>query len=204
MNSSVSIEEFGKDNGLIHEAVVTGRKVGAGREFWSRLAHDENLFREVIARVVGMIVAPQPFDSVQLIGKGWSLIAEEHDARNDALTEVYFAKVNFDTCLKDGESCIKGEEKLKRMKVNSNIRLGATTFMGLWEDYQAKGKDSILERLHQERGITYLDFFGDVLLTPRGNRRVLFLYRHGDVWHWRYSWLGHGWLAEYFSLSLAG
>jgi hypothetical protein len=31
-------EEFGKDHGLIHEAVVTGRKVGAGREFWTKIA----------------------------------------------------------------------------------------------------------------------------------------------------------------------
>ena len=39
--------EFGKDHGLIHEAVVTGRKVGAGREFWGRLAESENYFRFV-------------------------------------------------------------------------------------------------------------------------------------------------------------
>ena len=34
-------EDFGKDHGLIHEAVVTGRKVGAGQDFWAKLAHDE-------------------------------------------------------------------------------------------------------------------------------------------------------------------
>lgn len=44
-------EEFGRDLGVVHEAVVTGRKVGAGKEFWSALAHGENLFREVVELV---------------------------------------------------------------------------------------------------------------------------------------------------------
>ncbi|MEA3453101.1 MAG: hypothetical protein U9Q96_02065 [Patescibacteria group bacterium] len=41
-------EEFGKDHGLIHEAVVTGRKVGAKKAFWSGLAHDESFFKKVL------------------------------------------------------------------------------------------------------------------------------------------------------------
>ncbi|MBI3627750.1 MAG: hypothetical protein HY220_03355 [Candidatus Sungbacteria bacterium] len=44
--------EFGKDHGLIHEAVITGRKVGAGEEFWAILAHDEERFREIVALVL--------------------------------------------------------------------------------------------------------------------------------------------------------
>lgn len=40
--------EFGKEHGLIHEAVVTGRKVGAGKEFWATLAHSEEVFRKVV------------------------------------------------------------------------------------------------------------------------------------------------------------
>jgi len=42
-------EEFGKELGLVHEAVVTGRKVGAGSEFWSILAHDRERFRLLVA-----------------------------------------------------------------------------------------------------------------------------------------------------------
>lgn len=48
-----NVSEFGKDNGLVHEAVVTGRKAGAGKEFWSRLAHDQNLFQRFVAVVEG-------------------------------------------------------------------------------------------------------------------------------------------------------
>jgi len=47
------VASFGRDHGLIHEVVITGRKVGAGQEFWSRLAHDEELFRKVVELVVG-------------------------------------------------------------------------------------------------------------------------------------------------------
>jgi len=39
--------EFGKDHGLVHEAIVTGRSVGAGKAFWARLAHNAALFRKV-------------------------------------------------------------------------------------------------------------------------------------------------------------
>lgn len=45
------IEEFGKDHGLIHEMIVTGRKVGAGRAFYAALAHDETLFRRVVETI---------------------------------------------------------------------------------------------------------------------------------------------------------
>ncbi len=41
-------EVFGKDLGLIHEVIVTGRKVGAGKDFWVKLAHDENLFSRTV------------------------------------------------------------------------------------------------------------------------------------------------------------
>lgn len=45
------LDEFGKDLGLIHEVIVTGRKVGADRAFWAALAHDEDRFARVVALV---------------------------------------------------------------------------------------------------------------------------------------------------------
>ncbi|MGB8473767.1 MAG: hypothetical protein WCE61_06740 [Candidatus Acidiferrum sp.] len=41
-------DDFGRDYGLVHEAIVTGRKAGAGREFWAKLAHDRNFFEKVV------------------------------------------------------------------------------------------------------------------------------------------------------------
>ena len=46
-----SSEDFGKDLGLVHEAVVTGRKVGADRGFWKALVHEPQLMRTVAAVV---------------------------------------------------------------------------------------------------------------------------------------------------------
>lgn len=206
MNTSASVVselEFGKDHGLIHEVVVTGRKVGAGATFWSRLAHNEDLFRKIVKEVTQMVVVIRSFDPVAFIGKNWSLVPEEHDARNDALTEVDFSRVLFETCLKDGETSITGEEKLKRLKANGNIRLNANIFLGLWEDYQTKKVNSVLEQLCREKGITYMDFFGDVLLGPGGGRGVLCLCRGVGVWCWGCSWLPSGWGAVGHSASLA-
>lgn len=56
---------FGEDHGLLHEVVITGRKVGADREFYSRLAHDENLFRQVVDLVSG--VQPEKEDPLQAV-----------------------------------------------------------------------------------------------------------------------------------------
>ena len=46
-------DDFGKDLGLVHEMVITGRKMGKDRQrpFYSILAHNEDLFREVIGWV---------------------------------------------------------------------------------------------------------------------------------------------------------
>lgn len=205
MSTSVSVSEseFGKDLGLVHEAVITGRKIGVSRTFWAQLAHNEDLFRRVAREVMQMIVTTQPFDPVVSIGKGWSIVAEERDKRSAALPEVDFSQVVFETCLPEGESSIKGEEKLKRLKAGGNIRLGSTVFMGLWEEYKAHKEDSVLERLHKEQDITYIDFFGDVLLGPNGHRDVLGLARGVGAWRWGCGRLEGEWSAGHRSASLA-
>lgn len=45
-------EFFGRDLGLIHEVVVTGRKVGLGRDEWAKLAHDRCLARKVVELIL--------------------------------------------------------------------------------------------------------------------------------------------------------
>jgi len=42
------IVEFGDDLGLLSQVIITGKKVGAGRALYSRLAHDEAFFRRVV------------------------------------------------------------------------------------------------------------------------------------------------------------
>lgn len=48
MVDTASSEDFGKDLGLCHEMIITGRKVGADRAFFAALAEHEELFREVV------------------------------------------------------------------------------------------------------------------------------------------------------------
>ncbi|MDP2910418.1 MAG: hypothetical protein Q8N58_01365 [bacterium] len=148
-------------------------------------------------------IATAPFD-FSFDGKGWKTIPEEEDERSAKLTEVDFAKVKFVSCLHEGENSIKGEEKLRRLKEASDIRLSAPVFMGLWQDYQSKKENSVLERLYQAGAIKgHLDFFGTILLDPDGDRCVLRLYRRGDGrWSWNVCWFKNGWRVESLSAVL--
>ena len=144
-----------------------------------------------------MMLATKPLDPASFIGKGWEFVAKECCLRTHALTEIDWAKVEFVTCLNEGESSITGEEKLKRLKSSGAIRLGSSAFNSLWLDYQARKAESVLEQLFKEQNLTYIDFFGDVLLYPLGHRLVLCLDRDdGGRWHWSYRWLGHVWDAS--------
>jgi len=49
--ASQTDEVFGKDLGVVHEAVVTGRKIGADQRFWSAIAHNQELFKQIISIV---------------------------------------------------------------------------------------------------------------------------------------------------------
>ena len=46
-------DEFGKDLGLMHELIVTGRKVGFERNDWKGLAHNERQLRDTLDFVRG-------------------------------------------------------------------------------------------------------------------------------------------------------
>jgi hypothetical protein len=193
---STNVDWDGLDGDLLQERVIRNPKE-AGRHF--------SLFLKNGARmpVVGDFkVATAPFD-LSFVGKGWKTISEEEDERSAKLTEVDFAKVKFVSCLQ-GENSIKGEEKLRRLKEAGDIRLGATVFMALWQDYQSKKENSVLERLYQAGTIKgYLDFFGTILLSLGGRRRVLYLCRGGDgEWCWRVYWLEYGWYVKHLSAVL--
>jgi len=154
------------------------------------------------------------FNPAEFLGKGWAVWRgpaggdgltgkEDMDQRSLAIKEVDFSQILFETCFKEGENLITGEEKLSRLKQTDHILLGGNAFLGLWEDYQANKENSILEWLFRNRKITYLDFF-EILRGPSGRRYVLCLYRHVDGWwHWCYGWLDDDWDAGRRSAVLA-
>jgi hypothetical protein len=68
------IDDFGKDLGLMHEVVVTGRKVSTPNEltaFFAKLAHDEDLLRSMMDSVlnrVGLTAAERL--ALEILGEG--------------------------------------------------------------------------------------------------------------------------------------
>lgn len=144
------------------------------------------------------VIQVTPFDPVEFIGKGWSI--DEQDERSLKLNEVDLAKVKFETCLKEGETIIKGEEKLKRLKNTGYTRLDARFFLTLWQNQH------LIPEAWKEKtnGNTTLIFFdGTVLRRPDGGRFVLFLFWRGGRWSWHCRWLGHDWDADRPSVVLA-
>jgi len=120
---------------------------------------------------------------------------EDRDPREDTLFVIDWGKVLFQTHLHGKEALIYGEEKLKRAKAGNDIRLGGRALISLWEDYKARGTDSILVNLHRTKGIRRIYFLGLVLRHQDGTRHVPYLYFDTArfEWTWGYCWLGGGW-----------
>lgn len=81
MESSAS--DFGRDNGLIHEVVVTGRKAGWGKDEWSKLAHNQKIMRQIADVLNGKAVIKRDGYHIDLsaapkIPGGFPLVVEEH------------------------------------------------------------------------------------------------------------------------------
>ncbi len=148
------------------------------------------------------IIKAKPFDPVKFLGEGWTiwkgpadgdgLLGEEDICpKSLAFTVVELSEFVFKTCLKEGESSITYEEKIRRLKEMLDfIGFGLNVFLGLWEDYLINRENSALEWLHQNFGVTLMDFPGVVLRNPRGDREVLCLHRYDNGWLWSLFCLG--------------
>ncbi len=136
----------------------------------------------VFGNAVLAIDRGRPFDPAKFIGEGWSIV--EQDERSLALSEVNIGDIQLVTMLKDGETYVRGEEKLLRLKASGKIRLDAKVFQTFWEN-----NDLIPESW---RGKTVF-FDGTVLRRPNGDRCVLCLCWNGVKCHWYCYWLEHDW-----------
>jgi hypothetical protein len=120
--------------------------------------------------------------------QGWQIV--EEDKRSLALTEIDLSKVLFEMMLKEGETVITGEEKLKRLKASNHIRLDAKIFLALWEN-QYLIPESWKEKVNGN--VRYIFFDGTILRHPDGIRCVLCLSWYAGRWHWYYRWLDYDW-----------
>ncbi len=146
-----------------------------------------------------------PFNPTTFFGYGWSIWRgpadragrrgeKQQDGRSLALTEVDFSKILLETCLREGESKITGEEKLRRLKASGRILLDARIGQALYRE----GGQKTLRWLHDTHGITYVDFMGTELRGgPYGYRYVLCLYRgDGGSWYRNYDRLADRWFGS--------
>ncbi|OGD32128.1 hypothetical protein A3C91_03185 [Candidatus Azambacteria bacterium RIFCSPHIGHO2_02_FULL_52_12] len=155
------------------------------------------------------------FNPAEFLGGGWSIWKgpadgdglsgeEDQDERSLMITELDLAELLFETCLKEKEEYIAGEEKLKRLKTKNSVLLGGRQFLALRQDWQKNGSESALEWLYETKGATYLDFPGLVLRRPDGRRCLLAFCRDGGGrWGWGYYWLGGDWFGDNPSAVLA-
>lgn len=168
----------------------------AGRELLKFL---RNGARIVIGEIKKLLVdRSQKFDVKKYLGNGWTVV--EEDERSLNLSEIDFTKIEFVDMLKDGETSIQGEEKLKRLKRDGRIRLDAKIFQALWENQElipSSWKEPI------NGNTRYIFFDGTVLRFSDGNRYVLCLCWGGGECYWRCVWLDFGWHANHPSVVLA-
>lgn len=191
--------------GLVLDIVI--RFCGEERElFYHSLKRFVAEWRSPIAELPEMPKAPKviaitrTFNSEKFFGKGWSIVEKETDPRSKSLTELDPTKVEFVTTLKDGETRVWGEEKLRRLKAGNYTRLDADIFHTLWEN-QSLIPESWKEKVNGDVRFIYFD--GTVLRDPDGRRYVLCLYWSGGAWRWNVGWLDRGWFANNPSVVLA-
>ena len=140
-------------------------------------------------------------EPVSLLGRGWSIWKgpaagdglsgkEDQDERSLDLNQLDLPKIQLVTCLKEGETSIRGEEKLKRLKETGHVRLDAKIFQTLWEN-----KQLIPEGWKEKTSgcITSVFFGGTILRSPSGRHCVLCLYWLSGEWIWDYDRLGRVW-----------
>ncbi len=179
------------------EAVIN--KLGGEDGMKRFLSGDNNGGRVIVGepRII-TIDRAQPFGPVKFLGQDWTI--DEQDERSLVLAQIDLANVRLKHMLEKGESRIKGEEKLKRLKKAGHIRLDAKVFQTLWEN-QTLIPESWKEKTNGNT--TFIFFDGTVLRRPDGYRCVLYLYWHDGRWFWHYFWLGSGWGVDSPSAVLA-
>lgn len=126
------------------------------------------------------------FDPVKFIGEGWSVV--EQDTRLLSISEIEADVIQLSSFLKTNEISVNGEKRLKRLKNDGRIRLGAEFFFSLWNNQQCI-PESWTKKINGN--IKYIMFDGTILQSPDGQRNILCLYWNNGEWYWYCLWLGN-------------
>lgn len=121
-------------------------------------------------------VQAEAFDPNTFLEEGW--LIDEQDERSLVLNQVYLSEIALETCLKEDERSISGEENLERLKQAGHIRLDARFFIALWN-----------KKLIPDAWKGYVIYFdGTILRRSNGSgfRYILYLIwvDHDQCWCW--------------------
>ncbi|MDA2936538.1 hypothetical protein MYX06_04950 [Patescibacteria group bacterium AH-259-L05] len=113
---------FGREVGLMSELIVTGRKVGAGRGFYAALAHNVELFKQVV-------------DLVN-IGPSYDVVVDYRRSLNEMIKAAH---------CKTNQYC---KEKLVKCKIKGKGKVERSILLYRSDEY--KNPDEIIAELKKQ------------------------------------------------------
>ncbi len=132
------------------------------------------------------------------VNDGLTIVKDETDTRSMTLTKVDLTKIRFETMLKEGETFVTGEERLKRLKKRGHTRLDARIVQTLIENKHLI-PESWKKKVNGD--IRYIYFDGTVFRDPIDRRGILCLYWSGRSWSRSYGWHDGWWFLGFKFLS---
>lgn len=196
--SDMANSDFGKEVGLIHKVIVTGRKAGAGRKFWTTLADDAGLFRKFVeflnsekgpvgetynllvdwSLTVGHMIRQGSYGRVvnTTFPPHYPMIDDRQDMINTDIHLIHFGR-EMSTL---GVVAELEKRKLRPAELPELLTLGAC-HLDLQREFPIAGLGSIW-RIPKSQGINTEEEFV-ACLAMDGNIRVLSGHNIDDTWH---------------------
>lgn len=184
---SSASNDFGRDHGLIHEAIVTGRKAGWGAEEWAKLAHSEKIMRQIVRVLRGQAAITDlecliDCDALPFVPEGWKVV--EHQKGGPFNWDASQVVLHLDDDQKSGK-VVEGSKLLA--KLAKAIKQG--------DLLNANVLDFLLANPHlipEEWKGKAVFFWGTVYRDRSGDLCVRCLFWHGGRWYWGNRWLVYG------------
>jgi hypothetical protein len=176
-NGESSVVEFGKEVTLLGEVVVTGRKVGADKAFWSKLAHDQELFAKIVAfsRQTFSLIEDLAWDN-RINGRSWKLLRDLVDDKGEFKPELL-------NILEAGERYIDEADAAARIYEEGNCLAGQRHAEAMLRDPA---------KIPEEFKSYELLFPGTVWQDSRGVKYVACLRCYKDIWAMDFHALKNG------------
>lgn len=175
------MNEFRKDNGLIHEAIVSGCN-DCGPEIvqsiFEAFAHTKGFWAKVVALLAPVFRLMPVFDR-DMTAKKWELLADRSDVQGDFTPEL----VEF---LKDEEDYVIGEKMIKGTESEDNAG-----------QRHAEAMLREQEKIPEEWRKYVMVFTKTVWRGPYSYWCVAFLYWYGRRWCLDFDWLENDFYRSY-------